>query len=143
MKRYLSLLIAFAAGLVFAAGLAIGGMMSPAKVIGFLDVFAITVERWDPSLAFVMGGALVVAFVAFRKDWLGPRPWAGGEFEFPTKTQVDARLTLGAILFGAGWGIAGYCPGPAIASALVGGTPVLIFLVAMFTGMFIARRVLR
>lgn len=143
MNNTKALVFAFIAGLIFAAGLALGGMMDPAKVRGFLDVFGIPDGRWDPSLAFVMGGALIVAFVAFRKQWLGAAPWAGGQFEFPTKTQIDARLIIGAVLFGVGWGIAGYCPGPAIASALVGGTPLLIFLAAMLTGMFIARRVLR
>jgi uncharacterized protein len=142
MNNAKALSLAFVAGLVFAAGLALGGMMDPAKVRGFLDVFGIPAGRWDPSLAFVMGGALIVAFVAFRKEWLGAAPWAGGQFEFPTKTQIDARLILGAVLFGAGWGIAGFCPGPAIASGLVGGTPVLVFIGAMAAGMFIAKRVL-
>jgi uncharacterized protein len=141
MNSAKSLAIAFLSGLIFAAGLAIGGMMDPAKVRGFLDVFGIPSGRWDPSLAFVMGGALIVAFVAFRKDWLPTKPWAAESFEFPTTKHIDARLIVGAVMFGMGWGLAGYCPGPAIASGLVGGAPIAIFLAAMLVGMWIAKRV--
>jgi uncharacterized protein len=132
--------IAFVAGLIFAAGLALGGMMDPSKVRGFLDVFGIPSGRWDPSLAFVMGGALIVAFVAFRRERMAPEPWVGGAFELPTATHIDTRLIVGAVLFGVGWGLAGYCPGPAIASGFVGGSSIMIFLAAMLIGMLIAKK---
>ncbi len=141
MNSTKAIAMAFISGLIFAAGLALGGMMDPVKVRGFLDIFGIPAGRWDPSLAFVMGGALIVAFAAFRREWMRAKPWAGGVFEFPSAKQIDARLILGAVLFGMGWGIAGYCPGPAIASGLVGGSSILIFLAAMVVGMLIAKRV--
>jgi uncharacterized protein len=140
MSNPKAVVIAFISGLIFASGLALGGMMDPAKVRGFLDVFGIPAGRWDPSLAFVMGGALIVAFVAFRREWMSPEPWVGGVFDFPTAKQIDARLIVGAVLFGVGWGLAGYCPGPAIASGLVGGSSVLFFLAAMLVGMLIAKK---
>ena len=117
-------------GALFAVGLVLGGMTQPAKVQAFLDIGGIatgissTAQRglWDPSLAFVMGGAVLVTLVAF---WLTPqraKPIAADRFELPTRTAIDIKLLLGAALFGAGWGLAGYCPGPALASLLTGST---------------------
>ena len=136
-------------GAIFALGLALGGMTQPAKVLGFLDIGGLakgvssTAERglWDPSLAFVMGGALLVTLVAF---WLTPqraKPLAADKFQLPTRTDIDIKLLLGAVLFGVGWGLAGYCPGPAFASLLTGRTDVLIFVLAMVGGMWLANRI--
>ena len=136
-------------GALFAVGLVLGGMTQSAKVLGFLDIGGLakgvssTAERglWDPSLAFVMGGALLVTLVAF---WLTPRrakPLAADKFELPERTDIDAKLLVGAVLFGVGWGLAGYCPGPAFASLLTGSTDVLTFVLAMVGGMWLANRV--
>ena len=133
-------LIALAAGLIFAAGLTLGGMTDPRKVQGFLDVGGIVAGRWDPSLAFVMGGALLVSLIAFASIKTRDAPWVGVKFELPTRRDIDARLIFGAALFGVGWGIAGYCPGPALASLLTGGVDVLWFVAAMFAGMFVAKK---
>ena len=135
--------IAFFAGLIFAAGLALGGMMDPRKVQGFLDIGALFGwggGKWDPSLAFVMGGALLVSLFAFSTVKSHHVPWVSGRFELPTRRDIDAKLLVGAILFGIGWGIAGYCPGPALASLFTGGTGILWFLGAMLPGMLVAKK---
>ena len=131
--------IALAAGLIFAAGLTLGGMTDPRKVQGFLDVGGIFVGRWDPSLAFVMGGAVLVSLIAFATVKTRDAPWANATFELPTRRDIDARLVIGALLFGTGWGIAGYCPGPALASLLFGGADALYFVAAMLAGMLVAK----
>ncbi len=130
MKRSL---LAFVVGLVFAAGLALGGMTDPLKVIGFLDVTG----AWDPSLAFVMGGAILVyapvhALVRGRK-----RPLWDLTFHLPARNDIDARLLVGAGLFGAGWGLGGYCPGPALVSAATFAPATLVFVAAMLAGMWL------
>lgn len=132
--------IALAAGLIFAAGLTLGGMTDPRKVQGFLDIGGIFVGRWDPSLAFVMGGALLVSLIAFATVKTRETPWANATFELPTRRDIDTRLVIGAVLFGTGWGIAGYCPGPALASLLTGGMDVLWFVSSMLIGMFVAKK---
>jgi uncharacterized protein len=140
---------ALLSGAVFAIGLVVSGMTQPAKVLAFLDIGGLargvssSAEKglWDPSLAFVMGGALLVTLVAF---WLTPRrakPLADENFHLPTRQDIDAKLLMGAALFGVGWGLAGYCPGPALASLLSGSTDVLIFVLAMIGGMWVAKRV--
>ncbi|PWG61280.1 DUF6691 family protein [Spiribacter halobius] len=129
-RRLAPVLLAGLAGLVFGLGLAVSRMVDPARVLGFLDVAG----EWDPTLAFVMAGALAVTLPAFR--WLPRRqqPWLGGRFQLPTRQDVDARLVAGAMLFGVGWGIAGLCPGPALA-ALASGLPEVVgFVVAMAVG---------
>ena len=131
--------IALTAGLVFAAGLTLGGMTDPRRVQGFLDIGGIFTGRWDPSLAFVMGGALLVSLVAFALIKATDTPWASAKFELPTRRDIDARLLIGAVFFGTGWGIAGFCPGPALASVLIGGADVLYFVAAMLAGMLIAK----
>lgn len=130
-------LAALVSGLIFGLGLAVSGMMNPAKVIGFLDVAG----DWDPTLAFVMGGALLVAIPAYRVIPHRPRPVLAGSFSLPTKKAVDAPLIWGSALFGVGWGLVGFCPGPAVAALSTGLGPVLLFVAAMLSGMAIYSRV--
>lgn len=132
--------IAFVAGLIFAAGLTLGGMTDPRKVRGFLDIGALFYGGWDPSLAFVMGGALLVSLIAFATVKTNAAPWANTKFELPRRRDIDVPLVVGAVLFGAGWAIAGFCPGPAFASLLTGGADVLYFVAAMLVGMFVAKK---
>ena len=126
----------YAAGLIFGLGLAISGMTDPARVLGFLDVAG----DWDPTLMFVLGAAVVTTFIGYRLVFKCPAPLLGGVFQLPTKQELDGRLLGGAALFGIGWGLSGYCPGPAIAS--IGGLslPLTAMLVAMVLGWFVARR---
>jgi uncharacterized membrane protein YedE/YeeE len=132
-----AVVIALACGVLFGLGLIAGGMTDPAKVQGFLDLFG----RWDPSLAFVMGGAIAVAVGAFalarRRQARGAASWSGEPIELPSSTTIDARLTGGGVLFGIGWGLAGFCPGPAIVAAASGYAPALWFLPAMAAGMLL------
>lgn len=128
-----AVLAAFAAGLVFAVGLALAGMTQPAKVVAFLDVFG----RWDPSLAFVMGGAIAVYAAAYRLIRRRPTPVLDPTFHLPTKTRIEPRLMAGAALFGIGWGIAGYCPGPALTSLASGSRSAAILVAAMIVGMLL------
>ena len=123
--------VALFAGMLFGLGLAISGMMNPAKVVGFLDVAG----GWDPTLAFVMGGALLVTVPAFRLILGRPRPILADGFALPTKSALDGRLLGGAALFGVGWGLSGFCPGPAVAALVTGLTPVFAFVAAMIAGM--------
>jgi uncharacterized membrane protein YedE/YeeE len=119
------------AGLIFGIGLIVSGMTNPAKVIGFLDLAG----NWDPSLAFVMGGAILVGIVAFSFARKRQRSLLGAAMRLPTATHIDRRLVMGSLAFGAGWGLAGYCPGPALASLAFGGVKPLIFTLAMLAGM--------
>ena len=151
-RRLTELALALLAGLLFALGLVLSGMTQPAKVLGFLNLAGLLQGEfpghWDPSLAFVMGGAVMVTLLAF---WITPpnerhplrQPWLGGRFMLPEPKSVDARLLQGAAIFGVGWGLAGYCPGPALASLLTGGRDVAWFVPAMLAGMWLARRVQR
>ncbi|KIC17733.1 membrane protein [Leisingera sp. ANG-Vp] len=120
-------------GSLFGAGLMLSGMTDTAKVQGFLDIFG----AWDPSLAFVMGGALLPMAIAWRLTQ-GRAPAAGGSFPAPPQKQLDRRLFLGAVLFGTGWGLAGFCPGPAMASLSYNGWQGVLFLAAMICGMMAA-----
>jgi len=122
---------AMVAGLIFGVGLILSGMTDPSKVIGFLDLAG----RWDPSLAFVMGGAISVGVVAFRFARGREKSLLGDVMRVSTARQVDRRLILGSLAFGVGWGLAGYCPGPALASVARGGTQPLLFVAAMLAGM--------
>ncbi|RIJ21677.1 YeeE/YedE family protein [Henriciella barbarensis] len=124
-------LMALLAGLTFGLGLVISQMVNPAKVIAFLDLFG----NWDPSLAFVMGAALIVTAIGYRLVWLRQRPVLADSFQVPGNRKVDAKLATGAVLFGIGWGLVGLCPGPAIAALTIGGGPALGFLAAMAVGM--------
>jgi uncharacterized membrane protein YedE/YeeE len=131
----LKTLAALLSGTVFGLGLAVSGMMNPAKVVGFLDVAG----DWDPTLAFVMGGALLVVFPAFRLVLRRPRPVLAESFELPKKTALDGRLISGSALFGVGWGLSGFCPGPAVAALSTGLPAVLAFVAAMIVGMALHR----
>jgi hypothetical protein len=124
-------LSAFAVGLVFGIGLLISGMTDPSKIIGFLDLAG----PWDPSLAFVMGGAVTVGFIAFRFARGRAAAFLGGAMRLPAARQIDRRLVLGSLVFGIGWGLAGYCPGPAVVSVGMGQDKAIIFAVAMLAGM--------
>src|SRR5215510_11892793 len=124
------ILAAFAAGIVFALGLTISEMINPARVIGFLDVAG----HWDPTLLLVMAGALVVTVPIFPVILRRPKPLLAAQFTLPTKTRLDLPLVLGAAVFGAGWGLAGFCPGPAWAALASGSPSVILFVVAMIWG---------
>jgi uncharacterized protein len=141
--HYRAAALALIAGLVFAAGLTLGGMTDPRKVQGFLNIGGIGSGKWDPSLAFVMGGALFVSFLAFWSIKSRVAPWFAAKFELPTRRDIDARLIIGAVLFGIGWGIGGYCPGPALASFLIGGPDILYFTAAMIAGMIGAKLIFK
>lgn len=123
-------LAALTAGIVFGAGLALADMTNPAKVQNFLDLFG----DWDPSLAFVMGGAL--ATTALGYPWVRRRgtPWLAADFALPTRRDVDAPLVIGAILFGVGWGLGGLCPGPALAGLFQGVAEIHLLVVSMLAG---------
>jgi len=122
-------------GLVFGIGISISGMANPAKVLNFFDVAG----SWDPSLAFVMGGALATAFVGYRLVLRRPAPLTDATFHLPTKTDLDARLIGGSALFGVGWGIAGFCPGGALPALGTGKPDVFVFVAALVAGMAAAR----
>lgn len=141
----LALLLAGVAGLSFAAGLVLSGMTQPAKVIGFLNLGGMFrgafPGQWDPSLAFVMAGAVGVTLLAFAvTPKPGKKPWLAKEFVLPTRRDIDRPLVLGAALFGVGWGLSGYCPGPALAALFTGSSDPVIFVAAMAAGMLIAKR---
>lgn len=129
-------LAALACGLLFGAGLALSGMTDTAKVLGFLDLFG----NWDPDLAFVMGGAVAVTLVSFRFI-LRSRPLLAPNFSLPGARELDARLLGGAALFGIGWGVYGYCPGPALSALTYLETNTVIFVLAMLAGMALASQV--
>lgn len=136
-----------AAGALFATGLVVSGMTQTTKVIGFLNVGGIFSPAhfgaWDASLAFVMGGALMITLVAFAvTPTKGRKPWFSDKFELPTRKDVDFKLVAGAAMFGIGWGLAGYCPGPAMASVISGGVDALVFVVALLVGLLAAKRFL-
>lgn len=124
-------LSAFLVGLIFGIGLIVSGMTDPSKIISFLDLTG----RWDPSLAFVMGGAVVVGLIAFRVARRRTAAFLGGAMHLPTAQQIDRRLVLGSLAFGVGWGLAGYCPGPAMVSVGMGQEKAIVFVVAMLAGM--------
>jgi uncharacterized membrane protein YedE/YeeE len=130
-------LIALAAGLLFGAGLAVSGMHDPAKVLGFLDIAAIASGGWDPSLAFVMAGGLAVTLPTFWYARRRTAPLAAPAFQTPAATAIDKRLLLGALVFGVGWGLVGYCPGPALAAIAFGATGTIVFVLAMIAGMML------
>ncbi|EEE39002.1 YeeE/YedE family protein [Rhodobacteraceae bacterium KLH11] len=124
---------AFLAGSLFGTGLLISGMTNTTKVQGWLDVFG----QWDPTLAFVMGGAILPMLVAWHLT-RSRTPMLGGHFPAPPGAELDHRLIAGSVLFGVGWGLAGLCPGPAMASLSFGGAGGIVFMIAMITGMFAA-----
>lgn len=127
MAMFLSLV----AGLVFGLGLIVSGMANPAKVLGFLDLAG----PWDPSLAFVMAGAIAVGAVAFAVARRRTLSFLGLQMRLPTATRVDRRLVVGSLLFGIGWGVAGFCPGPALVALGMGYGKAALFVAAMLAGM--------
>lgn len=129
----MQILMALIAGLVFGIGLIISGMSNPAKVLGFLDLAG----SWDPSLALVMAGAILVSFIPFQLASRAPRALLGEPMRLPTARDIDRRLVLGSVVFGAGWGLAGYCPGPALVSLALGGYKPLVFVASMVGGMLL------
>jgi hypothetical protein len=132
----------FLAGLLFGLGLILSGMTNPAKVLGFLDLFG----QWDPSLAFVMGGAILVGVFAFTLAKKRTTNFFGGALHLPKANQIDKRLVIGSLMFGVGWGLAGFCPGPVLVSMAAGHEQALIFVAAMLVGMVgfeIAERTMR
>ena len=118
-------------GLLFGIGLIASGMTDPSKVLGFLDLAG----NWDPSLAFVMGGAIIIGSLVFPFATKRNKSVLGSPMRLPTATTIDRRLVLGGLTFGVGWGLAGYCPGPALASLTHGGAKPWVFVVAMLGGM--------
>ena len=126
-------LSALLSGLVFGLGLIVSGMANPAKVLGFLDLAG----AWDPSLALVMGGAILVGFFAFLIAKKRTRSFIGAEMKLPTTSSIDSRLLTGSALFGAGWGVAGFCPGPGLVALGMGEPKALVFVGAMLAGMAI------
>ncbi|NKX44815.1 DUF6691 family protein [Roseicyclus persicicus] len=129
------LILIYLIGVVFGTGIVVSGMANPAKVINFFDVAG----SWDPSLAFVMGGALIVAAIGYRLVFLRGRPIFEGKFMLPTARNLDARLIGGSAVFGVGWGIAGFCPGGALPALGTGRTEVILFVIAMLGGIFAAK----
>jgi len=121
----------FLVGLLFGLGLILSGMTDPSKVVGFLDIFGL----WDPSLALVMGGAIAVGFFAFTLAKKRTVNFLGGALHLPKSSQIDKPLVIGAVLFGAGWGLAGFCPGPALVSLASGQIKAAAFVVFMLAGM--------
>lgn len=129
--------LGFLSGLVFGLGLVISGMSDPAKVLNFLDLAG----TWDASLAFVMAGATITAFVGYRLAWRRGAPVLEPAFDLPTQTRIDPPLIAGAALFGIGWGIGGFCPGPAWTALPLLAPGTLVFLPAMLAGLWIGARV--
>ncbi len=132
MKTTLS---SFLIGVLFALGLGVAGMTQPQKVVSFLDVFG----NWDPSLAFVMAGALIVHAISFRLITRRASPLFADEFVVPTRRDIDRPLVLGAFLFGIGWGLAGYCPAPVVTALTTLSVPPIVFFVSMVAGMLLFR----
>ena len=125
--------IEFMAGLLFGMGLLLSGMSDPGKVLGFLDLFGL----WDPSLAFVMGGAIMLGFFAFAVAKKRTTHFFGGTLHLPKSQHIDRRLVLGSVVFGVGWGLAGFCPGPGIVSMFSGQAQGTLFVLAMVAGMLL------
>jgi uncharacterized protein len=135
----MSLLIQFLIGLLFGTGLVVAGMADPAKVLSFLDVAAIASGNWDASLAFVMGGGVVIAAIGYKLVWKMRQPLFGNSFHLPTATTIDPTIVVGPAIFGIGWGLVGFCPGPAITALGTGAWQALLFCAAMGVGMAVAR----
>lgn len=135
----MAILLQFAVGLVFGLGLLLSGMSDPAKVLNFLDLGGIASGGWDPSLAFVMAGAVAVTFVGFRLVLRRSRPLFAERFHLPSSRELDLRIIAGPALFGVGWGLAGFCPGPALTALGFGSRAAVIFVAAMLGGMWLAR----
>ena len=132
----MQLAAACATGIIFGLGLSISEMINPTRVIGFLDIAG----RWDPTLMFVMGGALAITLPAFALTLRRARPLLDDQFLLPTKRDIDRQLIFGAAIFGIGWGLGGFCPGPALAALASGSPAVILFVLAMIAGQWLAGR---
>jgi uncharacterized membrane protein YedE/YeeE len=130
-QRNASLVLAALTGALFGSGLVVSGMTRPSKVIGFLDV----THGWDPTVAFVVAGAVAVYAIAVRMVTRLPHPWLDTRFHLPTRNDIDAQLLIGSALFGIGWGLGGYCPGPVIVIVAAGNKTGLVFITTMIVGM--------
>lgn len=128
-------LFAIVTGIIFGLGITLSGMINPAKVLNFFDLAG----SWDPSLAFVMGGAVVMTFFGYRLVWRRAKPLFSSRFHHPSSSAVDIRLIIGSALFGIGWGLAGFCPGAALPALGTGRWDVVLFVFAMVVGMGLAR----
>jgi uncharacterized membrane protein YedE/YeeE len=135
----MAVVLQFAVGLIFGLGLLLSGMSNPAKVLNFLDIGGISAGTWDASLAFVMAGAVAVAFFGFRVVRRQAQPFFAERFYLPNKSDLDARIIAGPAIFGIGWGLAGFCPGPALTALGFGSVSALAFVAAMCVGMVLAR----
>ena len=133
------ILTGLAAGFLFGVGLAVSGMINPAKVLNFLDIFG----RWDASLAFVMLGAVVTSAIGYRLAFRRGRPLFESKFMLPTRQDIDSKLLAGSAIFGIGWGLGGYCPGPAISGLGFGAPETIVFVTAMAAGMIVWRMISR
>ena len=133
------ILVSLICGTLFGAGLYISGMIDPQKVLGFLDIWAIAEGGWDPSLAFVMGGGLIVAMPIFWFAKSRTEAVCGGEMSLPINRAISKKLMIGGVLFGIGWGLVGYCPGPALSALAFGQLDTIIFVIAMLAGMVAAK----
>lgn len=132
-------LLQFVIGLIFGLGLVVSGMSDPAKVLNFLDLGGIRAGTWDPSLAFVMAGAVAVTFIGFRFVLKRPQPLFAERFHLPARDDLDRRIVAGPAIFGIGWGLAGFCPGPALTALGFGAPAAFLFVAAMLAGMVLAR----
>ena len=130
-------IVSLICGIIFGIGLVISGMINPGKVLGFLNIF----REWDPSLAFVMIGALVILTPIFHLFKSKNKPLFSSNFDIPTNKEIDKKLIIGSVFFGAGWGLIGLCPGPAITSIALLNVSSVIFVVSMFAGFYIASKV--
>ncbi|MGJ8596266.1 DUF6691 family protein [Sulfitobacter sp.] len=131
----MKLIFSYLCGLIFGVGIAISGMANPAKVLNFFDISG----TWDPSLAFVMGGALIVTFIGYRFVLKRPAPTFAETFQLPTRSDLDLPLIGGSAVFGVGWGIAGFCPGGALPALGTGRSEVFIFVAALLVGIIAAK----
>lgn len=136
MKKHFSLISQYAIGILFGWGLIISGMSNPQKILSFLDIAGL----WDPSLLFVMGGAVLVGLAGFYLAGKRSEAFFGGALHIPTRRDISKPLVIGSFIFGAGWGIAGFCPGPALVALGAGHIKSFVFVIAMLVGMLICER---
>lgn len=136
MRKHFDLYSQYLIGVLFGLGLIISGMSNPQKILNFLDITG----NWDPSLIFVMGGAVIVGLGGFYLASKRTGSFFGGALQIPTRRDISRPLVLGSLIFGAGWGIAGFCPGPAIVALGAGHLKALVFVLAMFAGMALCNR---
>ncbi len=135
----MSLIVQFLIGLLFGTGLVVAGMSDPAKVLNFLDLAAIPSGGWDPSLAFVMGGGVLVTYFGYNYVFKRKQPIFDTQFHMPKKIAIDAPIVVGPAIFGIGWGLGGFCPGPAFTALGTGSSQAVIIVIAMLVGMVAAR----